>query len=313
MTQPLGSATIFSLVGEPPRLLRDGDHPLSQFDAATLVQGEARLACALQKLSARGATLQLDATVEPDTVAALELANGQTFEGRIIWAEDGATGLLFDAPADVIGALARNLAALPAERRAVPRVEIGQAASIRYGGTVAIARACNLSQGGAGIETRAALAPGDAVQLTLDGLRPLEGSVRWARDGQAGIGFDQDIPWQMLMPWFRQLQRLGATAALGPREGEGMIADQHAIRLDAPVQVRSGVQWWNAQVRALTAQRVELETRATVLPGAQLWIKLPDIAGSPAAVIERAQNRILCEFRLPLPKSYDGARSADGC
>lgn len=300
MTLSLGSATIFSLVGEPPRVLREGDVPHFEFDSATLVQGESRLACALQKLSALGATLLIEATLEQGAAASLELGNGQRFEGRIEWQDAGGAGLLFDAPADVIGALARNLAALPAERRAVPRVEIGQTASIRHAGKVARARVRNLSQGGAGVEIRTPLEPGDPVQLMLDGLRPLEASVRWARDGQAGIAFDQEIAWQLLMPWFRQLQRLAAADRASSAEEEGLIVDKHAIRLEAPAQVRSGVHWWNAQVRALTAERVELETHATVLPGAPLWIKLPDIAGVPASVVKRVQNRLLCEFRLPL-------------
>lgn len=302
MIQSLRSATIFSLAGEPPRAMNDRADPHAEFDSAMLIAGDTRISCSLQKLSALGATLRVDAEIEHGMTMTLELANGQAIEGRIAWTRDDEAGFAFNAPLDVIGTIARNLAALPAERRAVPRVEIHQAASVRHDGKVALVRTRNLSQGGAGIDTRADLAPGDTVQLTLDGLRTLDGSVRWTRDGQAGIAFDEEIPWQVLMPWFRQAQQLPAATVAAPfaAEGEGMIPDKHAIRLDAPAQVRSGVHWWNAKVRALTAQLVELETRASVMPGAQLWIKLPDIGGGPASVIERAHNRILCEFRLPL-------------
>jgi hypothetical protein len=299
MIQTIRSATIFSLSGDPPRALHAQDDAQAAYDTARLIDGDTTHPCALEKLSAAGATLRLDAALEEGASMTLALADGQRLAGRIAWARDGEAGLVFDAPVDVIGALARNLAALPAERRAMPRVEIHQTASIRHAGKVELARTRNLAQGGAGLETRAVLVPGDSVQLTLDGLRPLDGSVRWAQAGQAGIAFDAEIPWQVLMPWFRQVQQL-APAPLASQEGEGMIADKHAIRLEAPAQVRSGVQWWNAQVRALTAERVELETRAALLPGAQLWIKLPEIGGGPAAVIERAQGRLLCEFRLPL-------------
>jgi hypothetical protein len=79
-----------------------------------------------------------------------------------------------------------------------------------------------------------------------------------------------------------------------------MIPDKHAIRLDAPASIREGVRWWNARVRGLTAHLVELETRAVLAPGAQIWVALPEIGGGPANVIEAVHNRILCEFRLPL-------------
>ncbi len=76
----------------------------------------------------------------------LELANGQSLPGRIAWTEQGSAGFLFDTPIDVIGTLARNLAALPAERRSVPRVELHQTICVRRGNQVEFTRSRNLSQ-----------------------------------------------------------------------------------------------------------------------------------------------------------------------
>ncbi|MDV3456640.1 PilZ domain-containing protein [Sphingomonas sp. HF-S4] len=302
MNQALRSATIFSLSADPPRAVRQQPDTQAAFDAAWLASDTERFACSLQRLSSAGATLQIGARLAEAESMHLEMASGQHVAGRIDWCADGECGFVFDEPIDIISTLARTLANLPAERRAMPRVEINQLVSIRSGGKVEHARTRNISQGGVGIDTRLELAVGDAVHLTFDALRPLDGIVRWIRDGQAGIAFHEELGWQTLMPWFRHAQRAQARTTPTPQniESEGMIPDKHAIRLDAPASVREGVRWWNARVRGITAHLVELETRAALAPGAQLWVSLPEIGGGPANVIEAAHNRILCEFRLPL-------------
>jgi hypothetical protein len=303
MRQGLGSSTIFSLSGEPPVRLGPELDEHAAFDAAFLVDAEGRLPCTLRKLSAAGATLRLDCALAEGDRLALELANGQSLPGRITWIEDGAAGFLFDEPIDVVSTLARNLAALPAERRSVPRVELHQTVCIRRGNQVEFTRSRNLSQGGAGFETDIALQEGDAVQVNFDGLRPLDGVVKWARGNLAGVAFDEELPWQVLMPWLRQVQRAPQhpTRMAVMHEPDGLIPDQNVIQLDAPARVREGTRWWNVKLRGLTPHLVEFETRAQFAAGTQLWISLPHIGGGPASVIETDhRHRFLCEFRLPL-------------
>lgn len=303
MRQGLASSTIFSLAAEPPAMLapEPGEH--ITFDAAFLADASGRLPCAIRKLSAAGVTLQLDGEVSEGDTLQLELANGQSLAGRVSWTDEGAAGFLFEEPIDVISTLARNLAALPAERRSVPRVELYQTICVRRGNQVEFTRSRNLSQGGCGFETDIALQLGDAVQINFDGLRPLVGVVKWSQGNLAGVAFDEDIPWQLLMPWLRQVQQTPShhtrIAVIG--EQIGLIPDKQAIRLDAPARVREGVRWWNVKLRAITPQMVEFETNAPFATGTQLWISLPHIGGGPASVIESDdRNHYLCEFRLPL-------------
>jgi hypothetical protein len=314
MSRGVASATIFSLAAEPPAAFRAEPDSHAEFDAAYLADATTRYPCSIRKLSAAGATLCFDGDVAEGDALCLELANGQRLEGTIAWIEEGEAGFLFDDPIDVIGTLARNLAALPAERRRVPRVELFQTVSVRRGGDVEFTRTRNVSQAGAGIETRLALEAGDAVQVTFDGLRPLDGIVKWAHGGQAGIAFGEELGWQVLMPWLRQVQKHPSHPirhAIG-HEPVGMIPDKHAIRLDVPARVREGPRWWNVTVRGLTAQLVEFETRATLAPGTQLWVALPQIGGAPASVIETRDHLYLCEFRLPLRPRDLGLVSGTG-
>jgi hypothetical protein len=123
--------------------------------------------------------------------------------------------------------------------------------------------------------------------------------VRWIKGPLAGIAFEEELAWQVLMPWLRQVQNAGG-AGTPAADAEGLIPEKNAVRIDAPARIREGVRWWNARVRALTAHLVELETRAPVKAGTQLWVALPQVGGCPANVIEARGGRILCEFRLPL-------------
>ncbi|MES2988924.1 MAG: PilZ domain-containing protein [Pseudomonadota bacterium] len=303
MRQGLASSTIFSLASDlpaaEPRALAT-----SELDAATLTGEGIALPCSVRKLNAAGATLDHDCGLTEGDALSLTLASGQSIPGTISWTNADSAGFMFDAPIDVVSTVARTLASLPAERRQMPRIELHQTVSLHHKGAVEFTRSRNLSQGGAAIESRRILLPGDAVQISFDGLRPIHGVIRWSHEGQAGIEFEEPLTWQVLMPWLRQVQQ---TPAHPIRSGvfpvPGMIPDAHAIQLDAPARVREGVRWWNVQLRGLTSQLVEFETRATLTHGTPLWIALPYIGGAPASVIESDQHRYLCEFRLPLRPS----------
>lgn len=303
MRQGLASSTIFSLATDPPAA-----DPLalgaSDLDAATLVGEGTSLPCSIRKLNAAGATLLHDVGLTEGDALSLVLASGQSLPGTIAWTTAETAGFVFDAPIDVVGALARTLVSLPAERRQMPRIELHQTISLHHKGAIEFTRSRNLSQGGAAIESRRVLLPGDAVQISFDGLRPIDGAIKWSGEGQAGIAFDEALPWQVLMPWLRQVQQTPShPIRSGVSPPPGLIPDVHAIQLDAPARVREGVRWWNVQLRGLTSQLVEFESRAPLTQGTQLWIALPHIGGAPASVIEGEHHRYLCEFRLPLRPS----------
>ena len=306
MRQGLASSTIFSLASDPPAA-----EPIAlghaELDAATLTGAGASHGCAIRKLNAAGATLNHATILQEGEPLALTLSSGQSLGGAVAWAASDTAGFVFDDPVDVVGALARTLASLPAERREMPRIELHQTVSLHHKGAVEFTRSRNLSQGGASIESERVLLPGDPVQISFDGLRPMDGAIKWASDEQAGISFADPLPWQVLMPWLRQVQQTPAhPIRSGMFPAPGLIPEAHAIKLDAPARVREGVRWWNVQLRGLTSQLVEFETRAPFESGASLWIALPHIGGAPASVIERDDHRYLCEFRLPLrPNELD--------
>jgi len=274
MTLPARSA-IFSLSGEldaPPGAVEDASPGRLVFGSA----GERN--CFVHRLTSAGATLTVSGPVTNGDRATIELPFGLVADGAIVGNDPAALAFRFDEPLDVVGALARCLAALPAERREMPRIELRQRLCVRHGDQVDFAWTRNLSPSGIGVETRALLTTGAQIELTLDGLRPIQGEVRWAEKGQAGIAFTEELGWQLLMPWLRKVasQRRGPALATVQDSPSALGAVKDALRLDIATHVRSGVHWWNAQLNTLSSTLAEFESDTEFAPGR---------GGTPGALI----------------------------
>ena len=268
--------------------------------------------CFVHRITAAGATLTVTGPVTHGARATIEFPFGVSAEGSVDGDDPAGFAFRFDTPLDVVGALARCLAALPAERRQMPRIELRQRLCIRHSGQVDFAWTRNLSPAGLGVETRAALAIGAPVEVTLDGLRPIAGEVRWTERGQAGLAFASELGWQVLMPWLRQVANRRPPVAHEPMPGTAspLGAVKNAIKLDAATHVRAGSRWWNAQITALSNTLVEFESDVAFAPPAGLWLSLPQIGGWPIRVIECHGSRHVAEFRLPL-RPHDMARLSE--
>jgi hypothetical protein len=259
-----------------------------------------------------GASITVTGPVSHGTRATIELPFGMEAKGQLVGGgTDRPIALRFDAPMDVVGALARCLAAQTAERRQMPRIELRQRLCVRHSGQVDFAWTRNLSPAGIGIETKAELIPGEPVEITLDGLRPLAGEVRWSERGQAGIAFAQELGWQLLMPWLRKIASAPRVQPAAPNLAPSTLgAVKDALRLDLATHVRSGVSWWNAQLNALSSALVEFESDTEFAPLSSLWLSLPEIGGWPIRVIECHGARHVAEFRLPL-RPHEMARISE--
>lgn len=299
MTLPARSA-IFSLSGE----LDAAPGPVDDAAPARLLLGSAgERHCFVHRITSAGASLTVSGPISNGTRATIELPFGLAADGSIVGDDPDSVALRFDEPLDVVGALARCLAALPAERRQMPRIELRHRLCVRHDGQVDFAWTRNLSTTGVGVETRALLTPGAQVELTLDGLRPIQGQVRWTERGQAGIAFAEELGWQLLMPWLRKI----ATRRPGPGGASvqeyapsALGAVKDALRLDIATHVRSGANWWNAQLSTLSSTLVEFESATEFTPLSSLWLSLPGIGGWPIRVIECHGARHVAEFRIGL-------------
>jgi hypothetical protein len=309
MTLPARSA-IFSLSGE----LDAAPGAVEDASPARLLLGSAgERNCFVHRITSAGASLTVSGPVSNGARATIELPFGLAADGSIVGDNPDAVAFRFDEPLDVVGALARCLAALPAERRQMPRIELRHRLCVRHNGQVDFAWTRNLSTAGVGVETRAVLTPGEQVELTLDGLRPIQGEVRWIERGQAGLAFTEELGWQILMPWLRKI----ATRRPGPNgtpvqeyAPSALGAVKDALKLDIATHVRSGANWWNAQLSTLSSTLTEFESATEFAPLSSLWLSLPGIGGWPIRVIECHGARHVAEFRIAL-RPHEMARLAE--
>ena len=138
----------------------------------------------------------------------IELKHGEPISGTAQWIKDGCVGVTFDWPVDVLALLA---ASLEGPRPRMPRIEVSSFGSMRQDGSTHRARTVNISQGGMKLECAASIPVGAEVTVSLPGLAPCPGTIRWADFGAYGITFNRVIALPDLVAWLHgERQRLRA-------------------------------------------------------------------------------------------------------
>lgn len=300
--------TVYSLSGDVPLIdVAAEEVDESVLQPGALVIGSFRQVCLIRKISAGGAVLHVDTPAEEGRRLELELETGEHLGGTIVWSRGSELGLRFDEPIDVLPILARALVSQPGERRRMPRVEIACPALLETSGRTELVTTRDIAQGGAKIDTPFPLADGEKIVLTPEGLRPIEGVVRWVRGCIAGISFHPELAWQELIPWLRARRHLPpadfhapTAAGAAPVANDVPAASAGAIQLNLPARVREGTRRWAIDVATLTTRAVEFDSFVPLRLGTLLWIVLPGLEGWPARIVAIDGYRFTCEFTQPL-------------
>ena len=177
------------------------------FDTGVIHDGGMRWQCALRRISPLGVTLRGEVSIAPGGQVAVELANGQRPAGTLDWVKGGEAGIVFKQPIDMLALINRNLISQPAERRAMPRVELRCRLHLKWGSTVAAANLRNISARGLQIEGEELPARGTFVSVFVEGLNVPPGEVVWAKGNLAGIELFEDLSWSSIIPWIREISR----------------------------------------------------------------------------------------------------------
>ncbi len=211
MTSGPVETTVYSLSDEAPRPSeRRGDkRHLTLFRVGAILIDGRRELCLIKNISAGGMMLRVYGSVQPDQPVLVELKNGVPLAGRVGWVRDGEAGVAFDAPIDILEILANDGAR---ERSRMPRVEVDALIGVRVGASVLRLRAVDVSQGGVKVQAAPALQPGAEAVVTLPGLPPQPGLVRWNENGQAGLSFNRPLALPDLVGWL-QARRQAMRAA----------------------------------------------------------------------------------------------------
>ena len=302
--------TVYSLSGEvPPIEAVAGEADRSVLQPGALIVGSVRQICLIRKISAGGAVLHADLPPQEGRRLELELETGEHLDGTVVWRRGSELGLRFDQEIDVLPIVARNLASQPGERRRMPRIEVSCPALLEAGPRTALAMIRDIAQGGAKIETPFAVTPEEKLVIVPEGLRALEGVVRWSNGCLAGIGFRPELSWQELMPWLKARRAsppefLATAPPVLPQDREAPprreAAEPGSVQLNLPARVREGTRRWTIDVASLSARGVEFDCYAALRLGTLLWIVLPGLEGWPARIVAVEGYRFSCEFTQPL-------------
>lgn len=306
--------TIFSLTEDlPPVTAAPLSGERDRLQAGSLEHGSLREICFLRRITRAGAVLSVDAPVRSGERLDVALLTGDRLTGTVEWVSGTELGLKFDAPADVFALISRNLVHQPGDARRMPRIELSCAALLEAGERREFVTVHNLSDGGARIAARSLLPVGQHIVLTLDGFRPIGGSVRWTKDGAAGIAFEPEVPWQDLMPWLRRNHAPAPPVDDEPDLWAGpltpvqplaaMPAKSRAIGLNLAARVREGSRRWTIEVQEIDAHYVRFVSYSPLEPGRLFWISLPGLSGWPARVTEHKGDLVTCDFTQPLHRA----------
>lgn len=200
--------TLYSLSSKPPRMpeRRSEERFLSLLRVGALLVAGRRELCLIRNISGGGMMIRPYSPIEAGTPVSVELKHGDSVSGIAQWSERGLVGITFDQPIDVLALLSAS--GIETQPR-MPRIEVDCLATVRQGADVHRSRTRNISQGGICVGIKADLQVGAQVVVSLAGLDPTGGVVKW-RDGEEyGIGFNRVFPVGELMG-FLQEQKSGA-------------------------------------------------------------------------------------------------------
>lgn len=209
--QPV-ETTVFSLGTQAPSApeRRTGERHLSLLRVGSMKIGDRRELCLIKNISAGGMLIRAYCKVAAETAVSIELKQGEAVEGIARWVDGDFVGIEFDEPIDVI-----DLLSLSAEgpRPRLPRVEVNCTGSIREGAFSHRCKAINISQGGMKVQSQASFDVGAEVTISLFGLPPCSGTVRWREGDHYGVTFSRLVPLPALVSWLQgQRERLRAAS-----------------------------------------------------------------------------------------------------
>lgn len=198
--------TVYSLAASAPSQpeRRSEERYLTLLRVGSIVTDGRRELCLIRNISAGGMMIRAYSPLPIGASVSVELKQGDPVKGLVQWVEEGLTGVLFDSPIDVLGLLAP-----PGDgpKPRLPRIEVDCTAWVRQDAEVIRTRLINVSQGGVRIECAARLVVRADAVVTLPGLTPAAGVVKWNEGNSYGIGFNRPIVLSELVEWLKEQQQ----------------------------------------------------------------------------------------------------------
>ncbi len=202
--QPV-ETTLYSLATLPPGIpeRRHNERHMSLLRVGSLLVHDRRELCLIRNISAGGMLIRVYSAITRGTRVSIELKQGEPVWGTALWAKNQLVGIGFDRPIDIL-----SLITTPpnSPRPRMPRLEVRCVASVRDGAVVHRSRVVNISQGGLRVEAPNGLPVAAQVTVSLPGLPPAQGVVRWNDGDSCGITFNHVLALPQLVAWVGEQQ-----------------------------------------------------------------------------------------------------------
>ena len=204
--EPL-ETTVYSLAPSPPTQpdRRGADRYLSLLRVGAIMVGDRRELCLIRNISAGGMMIRAYSNIPIGTALSVELKQGDPVSGVVKWVEGGAhrrhvqradrrrpTCLLRQEMGRVRASRVSRSIATPGCVRTVDLIRI---------------RLMNISQGGLCVESHGRLTVGGDIVITLPGLTPAAGVVKWSDSEAYGLAFNRALVLSELVEWLQEQQR----------------------------------------------------------------------------------------------------------
>jgi hypothetical protein len=170
--------------------------------AAKLVGGETEFLCVLRDASETGVSVRLFHPLPSGLDLTLELPNGDRHALERVWEEEGKAGFRFRQPVE----LHRIIESRSAARRSM-RVRLEAPCALVLGDRRIEATIGNLSQEGALIRTGERLSLIQRIRIAIDDGPEIAAKVRWRRDDDYGVSFEDSFQFAELAALAFDLQR----------------------------------------------------------------------------------------------------------
>ena len=157
--------------------------------SAKLTTADAEYLCVVRDASASGISVRLFHALPPDVPLTLELPNGDRHALERVWEEEGKAGFRFEKPTE----LERIVEGPSRFSKRALRVNLDMPCDIVGGLRRCKGTLRNLSQQGALVTTDDKLSLAQRVKLSARGLPEVTAKVRWRRNDQYGLSFENNF------------------------------------------------------------------------------------------------------------------------
>lgn len=157
--------------------------------------------CLLRDISPEGLKAEIYVPAEVGAPVEIELRTGHLLAGRVSWAEAEMIGISFHEPMPMAAMLAHCSFDDRMGRLRPPRLNVDMNGVLKLGVGESPVRIGNVSQAGLQIDAPVPLDAGASCAIALPGLRPRAATIRWWREGQAGLLLTDPFDYTEFAEW----------------------------------------------------------------------------------------------------------------